>query len=290
VATCDITALSRDIERLVADPQLPAPLGEVACAHARLRCLRMRTPTAEEAREVCRGEDIIWHQAFELAPGVSTPGTNNVLGLANLAGLPTRLSGESVLDIGTTNGGFAFELERRGAGRVVAVDIFDADFFGFAAVRELLDSRAEFIQGSIYELPSVLEEQFDIVLFLGVLYHLRHPLLALDNVRALTRGQAYIESAVCDSELPQLGTIPGARFYRRDELSADPSNWFAPNVAALVDFCGSSGLEPTRVRSWPDGSPTRALVAARPVEGKPEFEQLSYERPLVPMVQKPAGV
>ena len=250
----------------------------------------MRTPSAEEARELCGREDIIWHQAFNLTPAVSTPGTNNVLSLANLAGLPTELAGESVLDIGTTNGGFAFELERRGAGRVVAVDIFDADVFGFAAVRELLGSRAEFVQGSIYELPSVLKAKFDIVLFLGVLYHLRHPLLALDNVRALTRGKAYIESAVCDSELPQLGTIPGARFYRRDELSADPSNWFAPNVAALVDFCGSSGLEPTRVRSWPDGSPTRALVAARPVEGKPEYEQLSYERPLVPMVQKPAGV
>ena len=184
-----------------------------------------------------------------------------------------------MLDIGTTNGGAAFECERRGARRVVAVDIADENWFGFATLKRALGSSVEHVQASIYELPELLREQFDVVLFWGVLYHLRHPLLALDNVRRLVRGTVSIETAVSDHELGDARDLPLARFFRTDELAGDSSNWFAPNVAALTDWCRSCGLEPKTVLSWPDPLPARAMVVAEP--GDPEWMTLSYEQPLI---------
>jgi hypothetical protein len=76
--------------------------------------------------------DFLWHQRFELAPDIFSPGANDVDWLLHTAGVPDDLSGASVLDIGTTNGGAAFTLERRGATRVLATDIVDPMHFGFA--------------------------------------------------------------------------------------------------------------------------------------------------------------
>jgi SAM-dependent methyltransferase len=248
--------------------------------------LPRHTPSVQDAERLIADSTFLWHQRFELAAGVFTPGTNDVGFLCATAGIPEQLNGESVLDIGTTNGGVAFELERRGAGRVMAVDILDADTFGFNTIRDLLGSRATHLQASIYELPELLGEQFDIVLFLGVLYHLRHPLLALDNVRRLTRRWAYIESAICDGELPQVAGESVARFYRQRELGDDPTNWFAPTLAALGDWCRSCGLEPVQIRSWPEGAPSRGMVSARPSDGPPEWQQISYDQPLVARIDR----
>jgi tRNA (mo5U34)-methyltransferase len=230
--------------------------------------------------------DFLWHQRFELAPNVFSPGTNDVDWLLNTAGVPCDLSGASVLDIGTTNGGAAFTMERRGASRVVATDIVDPMHFGFDTIRSALGSNVEFRRMSVYELTHSLREQFDYVVFWGVLYHLRHPLLALDNVRAVTGTTAYVETAVCDAELPGQTDAALARFYRGDELGGDSSNWFAPSVRALLDWCHSSGLEPAAVSSWPDDAPTRAMVKAIPVAGEPEYLTLSYEQPLLSSVAR----
>lgn len=247
----------------------------------RLSPVSPSAPSIEEAQALVARTDFIWHQRFEVAPGVFTPGTNDVLFLAETAKMPETLDGESVLDIGTTNGGLAFELERRGAGRVVAVDILDPAVFGFNDIKALLGSQAEHLKASIYELPGILGEQFDLVVFLGVVYHLRHPLLALDNVRRLTRQFAYIESAVCDAELPGVAGEAIVRFYRRDELAADPTNWFSPTVRTLSDWCTSCGLEPFHVAGWPEGAPSRGMVSARPGPGPPEWQQISYEVPVI---------
>ena len=167
-----------------------------------------QVPTRGRAAELAARTDFLWHQRFELVDGVYAPGVSDVEFLLDAAEVPMRLDGKSVLDIGTTNGGAAFVCERRGARRVVAVDIYDEHWFGFAAIREVLGSSAQHVRASIYELPEVLGEQFDVVLFWGVLYHLRHPLLALDNVRRLARGTVSIETAVSDHLLPGIGTCP----------------------------------------------------------------------------------
>lgn len=236
---------------------------------------------ADAARAFIDSATFTWHQRFELAPGIWTPGVSSVPWLCHAAGLPQQLSGVTVLDIGATNAGTAFELERRGAERVVAVDIFDPDWFGVGALKEFLNSNIEFVKASVYELGERFPEPFDLVIFWGVLYHLRHPLLALDNLRAVTRGEASIETAVCDGELPrsQRGRSL-ARFYRRGELAEDPSNWFSPTVTALEDWCMSAGFEIERLGAWPARRPSRAMLRVRPVDGPPEYEQISYERPL----------
>lgn len=228
-----------------------------------------RTP--EDARAFIDGSDFIWHQIFDLAEGVPTPGVQSVASLLDLAELPRDLSGLTAIDIGTTNGGAAFELEARGASRVVAVDVVAPSHFGFEAIRDFLGSSVEFVQESVYRLPWALDEQFDVVIFTGVLYHLRHPLLALDAVRDLTRGFGVIESAVCDFEIPEHADGAYSRFYRRDELAGDWTNWFAPTCALMTDWMESCGLEPELKGAWPEEAPQRALATFKRADGDPEF-------------------
>jgi tRNA (mo5U34)-methyltransferase len=230
----------------------------------------------QEAADVVARSNFIWHQRFHLSESVLTPGVNDIEWLLDEAGVPASLDGASVLDIGTTNGGAAFIAESRGATRVVAVDIYDGDRFGFDEIRNALGSNASFVKGSVYQLPELLNEEFDVVLFLGVLYHLRHPLLAIDAVRRLTRGVLYLETAVSgDPSDP-----PRAQFYRRDELNADGSNWFAPTISCLVDWVESGGFVVPEVSHWPRQHPERACLAAQLADGEPEYTRISTEVPL----------
>ncbi len=271
---------------------------------------------SDAAERLVRDASFSWHQRFELAPGVHTPGTNDLAWLFAVAQVPDDLGGLSVLDVGTSNGGVSFEAERRGAARVVATDITPPEHCGFEQLRELVGASAEFVQASIYELPSVLNgERFDLVFFWGVLYHLRHPLLALDNLRQLVRGAALIETAVCDAEVGRGSRLPLVRFYRGGEREGDESNWFAPTTRGLIDWCESAGFETTLLGNWPpplrrarmsvagdrvqalverrryepvarlarpgDRSAKRAMVRVVPREGEPEYKRMSWaEGPL----------
>lgn len=229
-----------------------------------------------DANEFIKSSTFIWHQRFKL-DGVYTPGVNDVEWLWRCAQIPDDLSGKSVLDIGTSNGGVAFEAERRGAQRVVAVDIYPPDWFGFSDIRAYLGSNVEFLQASVYGLPPVLGERFDLVFSFGVLYHLRHPLLALDELRALTQGHLFIETQIALDLGPESGLV---RYHRADTLFGDGSNWFEPAVDTLLDWCFSSGFHAEVVASWPEEAPTRCMVRAAPTDGDPEYFHLSYERPL----------
>ena len=240
----------------------------------------MRGITPQQANAFIRDAGFYWHQRFELTHGVFTPGANDIPFLLSMAQLPGDLAGASVLDIGATNGGMAFELERMGAERIVAVDLYSADWFGFEQLKALLHSDVEYLRASVYELPAKLKDQFDIVAFCGVLYHLRHPLLALDVVRALTRGRTLIETAIRDRFLGNAASDPLIHFHRLDDLNGDGSNWFEPSTAALVDWCRSSGLEPIGVRTWPAEAPGRCMLTATPTAGEPEYMGISYELPL----------
>jgi tRNA (mo5U34)-methyltransferase len=237
----------------------------------------------EDVYELVTSTDFVWHQRFELEDGVYTPGAHDIEWLMDAAGVPRDLSRRAVLDVGTSNGGAAFVAERRGAERFVALDIYPPAWFGFDRLARFLDSRVEYVQATVYELPKLVEGRFDDILFLGVLYHLRHPLLALDALRAVASGAAdvYNETAVADAELPQQGPASLVRFYRSDELESDASNWFAPTVRTLKRWCASSGYEVISCEGIPQGSlPERAIARLRVEPGDPEFERISYERSL----------
>jgi 2-polyprenyl-3-methyl-5-hydroxy-6-metoxy-1,4-benzoquinol methylase len=127
------------------------------------------------------------YHRYEVEPGLFTPGQYLDLEPARCLdelGVPQDLSGLRALDIGAWDGPLTFELERRGA-RVTALDIQDPDITVFNAVKEIKHSAATYVRGGVYEaLPAVLGT-FDLVVFAGVYYHLKNPVLALQRIRML---------------------------------------------------------------------------------------------------------
>jgi hypothetical protein len=127
-------------------------------------------------------------------------------------------------------------MERRGA-EVVAVD--SARSTRFLEAKSLLGSKVEYRIADICRLTRSDIGTFDIVLFLGVLYHLKHPLLALENVCGMCRDMACIESFVTESNLQ---AIPLMEFYETTELRGQLDNWVGPNASCLMAFCRAAGF------------------------------------------------
>ena len=158
--------------------------------------------------------------------------------------IPADLSGKRVLDIGAWDGWFSFEAERHGA-EVVALDCVRVDNFVYAHKRKR--SKVEYVIADVYDLPNLGLGTFDYVFFLGVLYHLRHPLLALEYVCAATRELALIDSLVVDDfDAPESSPRPPRlEFYETDELGGNIDNWFGPTLDCLTALVRSSGFART---------------------------------------------
>ena len=141
-----------------------------------------------------------WHHTMTLAPGVKTPGVYEPAGILRRMNLPENLDGLRVLDIGARDGFYSFEAERRGA-EVIAVDYCPSDKTGFDVARDILGAKTRFIHENIYNLPALALGRFDIVFFMGLIYHLPDPYLAFEIVRSLvkTKGTAFLESAIIDN-------------------------------------------------------------------------------------------
>lgn len=217
--------------------------------------------TPDEIRELMRKKS--WFHRIELAPGIVTPGVEDTPRKAELIQFPKDLSGKSVLDIGAYDGYFSFEAERRNASRVLAFDHLDPELSGFSTAKKILNSRVEHRMGSVYDLSPELVGRFDIVLFLGVIYHLRSPLLALQRVHSVCNEVMYLESQVTtggfllNGELftspdiqKLLASVPVAQFFPDAELNNDPTNWWAPSVLALEQLIRSHGFEPHLLAEW----------------------------------------
>jgi tRNA (mo5U34)-methyltransferase len=192
--------------------------------------------------------------------------------------IPPDLAGKRALDIGTWDGYFAFQMEKRGA-EVMAIDKTESP--NFRGVRELLASSVDYRVMDVYELSPETVGRFDIVLFLGVLYHLKHPLLALEAVCSVTRSMAVVESFVTNEALrDQNGKsdLPAMEFYETDELLGEVDNWVGPNVQCLLAFCRTAGFARTVLLSVKE---QRAIVACyrqwepEPAEPSEEAPQLS---------------
>ncbi len=181
-----------------------------------------------------------WWHSIDLGAAGVTPGVHKLDELqANFAtfNLPNDLRGLRVLDIGCWDGFYAYEAERRGA-EVVALDCWRPDTF-FAAKRAL-NSPIEFHELSVYEISQERLGTFDIVLFLGVLYHLRHPLLALERVCEVAKDTAVIESHSIDHLLDT--PRPIMEFYEMNELGGQYDNWWGPNSEAMIRMARAAGF------------------------------------------------
>ena len=170
--------------------------------------------------------------------------------------LPADMTGLSVLDIGCNAGFYSMEMKRRGAARVLAVD-FDEDYLAqarFAAEVEGHD--IEFRQLSVYDVGS-LRERFDVVFFIGVLYHLRHPLLALDLIhehvardmlvfQSLQRGSNDVADVAPDYEFAEDAHFDDPGYpklhFIEHSYSHDNTNWWAPNRACSAAMLRASGF------------------------------------------------
>jgi len=198
------------------------------------------------------------YHAIDLPDGSVLPGLQSVEHLRwrlDLFGLPKDLRGKRVLDIGAWDGWFSFECERRGA-IVVATDCVELDTF--LEARELIGSKVEYVTLDVPELSAKRLGKFDIVLFLGVFYHLRHPLLGLEKVVELSTDTALVESFVIDREKR---TVPSVmEFYERGELGGQLDNWCGPSPECLMAMCRSAGFAQTELRDITNG---RASVVCR---------------------------
>jgi tRNA (mo5U34)-methyltransferase len=185
-----------------------------------------------------------WYHSFELPDGTLIDGVNPLSRLRERFArfpIPAGLRGKRVLDIGAWDGWFSFEAERRGAD-VTAVDCFEAPHF--VELHRKLSSNVDYRILEIYELPAAGLGRFDIVFLLGVLYHLRHPLLALEIICSLTTDVAIVESFVTDGDTWQEHTedIPTLEFYEGYELANQFDNWVGPSLACLLAMCRAAGF------------------------------------------------
>jgi tRNA (mo5U34)-methyltransferase len=186
--------------------------------------------------------------------------------------LPTDLTGKRVLDIGPWDGFFTFEMERRGA-EVTAIDYVDLDTF--RELHRAMGSGARYERLDVYELDPRRFGTFDIVLCLGVLYHLKHPLLALERICAVTRQVCIVDTFVIDGRDRVRGMAPAPpslEFYERAELGGQLDNWIGPTVSAVEALIRSAGFARAELLRVTD---TTATVAAHrqwgilPVEDEP---------------------
>jgi len=191
-----------------------------------------------------RVDGIRWWHTIDLGDGVITPGKADNLRTLQKLGLPERLSGKTVLDVGAWDGFYSFEAERRGAARVLATDWFVwghggwGTKAGFELARRALSSKVEDLEIDVLDLWPNRIGMFDLVLFLGTLYHMRHPLLALERVFSVTRDQLILETQV---DLVWIRR-PAIAFYPDTELDGDPTNWCGPNPAAVEALLRTAGF------------------------------------------------
>jgi tRNA (mo5U34)-methyltransferase len=220
-------------------------------------------PSPDVANAGARARELVdaypnWYHRIEVVPGLVTPGINDSSRSLEALNLPGDLRGATVLDIGTRDGFFAFESERRGAD-VLAVDYLPATATGFSIAAGLLGSRVRYLQENIYNLRPEAIGTFDVVLMLGLLYHLPDPIRAFSTIRKLCRSELYLETHVADDDYPELASLPVALFCPGMALNADPTNYWAPTtpcVEAMLVECGFAVESVTRLGN-------RSIVKAR---------------------------
>jgi tRNA (mo5U34)-methyltransferase len=230
-----------------------------------------------------------WYHSIELAPGIVTPGRAPIdvweRTLRNLQ-LPD-LRGKSVLDIGAYDGFFSFAAERLGASRVVALDehVWATDMAAyikewkearalgkavpaprdsrhwqpqvlpgkrpFDAAREILNSNVEAVVGNFMTMDLSSLGRFDVILFLGILYHMEEPLPAMRRVASLLNPGGFLGIETEAVEIPGAPDAPFFEFFPTNELNNDSANWWAPNAQALAGLTIAVGLQKFQLCTGP---------------------------------------
>lgn len=221
-----------------------------------------------------------WYHRIDLGDGFYTPGYVDAHKFDELQ-LPVDLDGKSVLDIGSYNGLFAFEAERRGADHVLATDLWDVDprewapeqghrHTGFELVREYLDSDVEAQSIDLLDVsPETLGDTFDVVLCPGVIYRLKHLTVGIENLVSVADELVVVTSMYPRAEFG----VPGMEFYESGERMNDPSVWWMPNEDCLEGLFRTAGCDhvetspvPTDLTDDSVPPPSEGVVRDPPVD------------------------
>jgi tRNA (mo5U34)-methyltransferase len=226
------------------------------------------------AAELQRQADAFrWYHTIDLGHGVVTKGMSVQETSADV--LP-EVAGKSVLDIGAWDGKFSFLAEQRGADRVVALDHYawgvdfaargaywaecihngtlpdqsrdESDFWqaelpgqgAFNFAKGVLGSRVEAVVGDFQRIDLAALGRFDVVLYLGVLYHMKEPLTCLERLHAVTKEVAVIETEAV--HLHGLDHEALLQFHAGSSLQTDFGNWYVPTIQALHNLCRAAGF------------------------------------------------
>jgi tRNA (mo5U34)-methyltransferase len=235
--------------------------------------------------------DLRWYHTIELPGGTVTPGYFDTRRAATSVPLPSSLRGKRCLDVGTYDGFWAFEMERRGAREVVAVDVLDPRRWdwpadtqpdavtaiggpkeqsvrAFEVAREALGSSVERLDLSVYDLSPETVGEFDVVYCGSLTLHLRDPVGALAAIRGVCRELLVYEDAIDVAMTRARRRTPTAVFDGRGRPW-----WWKLNAAGLVRVAESAGFdvvgEPVRFdlpygAGGPEGSDPHAALLARP--------------------------
>lgn len=170
--------------------------------------------------------------------------------------LPADLRGKTVLDIGCNAGFYSIEMKRRGASRVVGIDSDETYLAQALFAAQVCQADIEFRKLSVYDVGA-LREKFDLVLFMGVFYHLRHPLLALDLIRehvskdlfvfqSMQRGSGRVGVLADDYPFSEQDVFSQPHFpalyFIEKKYSGDPTNWWIPNRACAEALLRAAGF------------------------------------------------
>jgi tRNA (mo5U34)-methyltransferase len=190
--------------------------------------------------------------------------------------LPADLSGKTLLDVGCNAGFYAFEAKRSGAQRVLGVDGQRQHVRQGLFVRKVLGLEVEFRRLNVYELSPRTVGKFDITLALGLLYHLKHPILALENLYQVTKELLIIETAIMPpKQTPKSFSYsfgatktvlhPLAYVENPPDAKEQVFNWFLPSVEALTALLRNTGFAEVQLVEVKDD---RAVVLCRKSKGK----------------------
>jgi tRNA (mo5U34)-methyltransferase len=201
-----------------------------------------------------------WYHTLELAPGVVTAGYLDTRPVVSEIPFPDSLAGKRCLDVGTFNGFWAFEMERRGADEVVAIDVLDparwdwpagstsdvhqamakrhARGAGFEIAQRELNSSVERLDRSVYELDPAEIGEFDLVYVGSLLVHLRDPVAALERVRSVCRDTLIVVDGI---DLPLSLAFPRRPVAVLEGISRPW--WWYPNTACLVSMVQAAGFD-----------------------------------------------
>lgn len=207
----------------------------------------LRRVTADPAELAAQVRALPWYHSIELPGGLTTPGVVDSRRVAPRYRLPASLVGRTVLDIGAWDGFWSFEAARLGASDVLATDSFSWNGSNWGSKQPfLLARRALGLEGRVRDQdidPTELSVeaiggQFDVVLFLGVMYHLEDPIGVLRRVAACCRDLLVLETESTLNWLP----FPAARVFPDDSLNGDATNWYQYNERALRGLLREMGF------------------------------------------------